>query len=113
MRRHPLGRPHDGVAQGLSASAGTSSSDGGARGGTGRLGHTTGSVRVRSVTICIPDPKGAYLVIEKGTLNKNYTVSGCGSWRFTFATQVFAQYKIPLYSRIMARLVLLPHSEHT
>ena len=42
--------------------------EGGERGGTGRLGHTTGSVRVWSDTIFIPDPKGVYLVIEKGTL---------------------------------------------
>jgi hypothetical protein len=67
-------------------------------------------VRVWSDTIFIPDPKGGYLSTQKGTLNKNYTVSGCGSWRFAFITQLLVQYKIPLYSRIMARLVLLPHS---
>lgn len=54
-----------------------------------------------------------YLSSQKGTLKKYYTVSVFISWRLTFATQVFAQYKIPLYSRMMALLVFLPHSGHT
>ena len=66
-----------------------------------------------------PEPYGlfftsrGYLVIKKGTLKKYYTVSVFISWRLTFATQVFAQYKIPLYSRMMALLVFLPHCGHT
>lgn len=48
-----------------------------------------------------------------GYLKNFYSVCRFVSRRFTFATQAFAQYRIPLYSRIIARFVFLPHSEQT
>lgn len=48
-----------------------------------------------------------------GYLKNFYNVCRFVSRRFTFATQAFAQYRIPLYSRIMARFVFLPHSGQT
>ena len=58
-------------------------------------------------------PKKGYLATQKGTLIKNYKSLVKDSLRFALATQPLAQYNIPLYSRMMALLVLLLHSGHT
>ena len=67
----------------------------------------------RAVSVQHNSHKRGYLATQKGTLIKNYKSLVKDSLRFALATQPLAQYKIPLYSRMMALLVLLLHSGHT
>ena len=82
-------------------------------GSHGGHGGDTGSCHIPPGTARVPLD---YFLQEgvpinlKGYLLQIYIVCKFISRRFAFATQPLAQYKIPLYSRIMARLVLLPHS---
>ena len=84
-------------------------STGGGQGGYGPMLHMDG---IRPEPCRLFFKSRGYLVTKKGTLIKYYTVSGFISLRFTFITQCLPHKRIPLYSRMMALLVFLPHSGH-
>ena len=83
------------------------------RGGQGGLGTRHSKWMESSHSRFFKIPKRGYLATQKGTLIKYYTVSVFISLRFTFITQCLLHRRTPLYSRMMALLVFLPHSGHT